>query len=702
MAQSFVQSLTNTFVKGLITEAGPLTFPKDASVDELNMVLLRDGSRARRLGIELETDYEMSGYVVDDDAIVKIGIWENVPGKGNFCVVQDGNQVYFYELGNSSISPNRVPTSDADPTPYVLNLSTYESPSSSGAEASEIEFTSLNGKLIIASDDIETIYVERNTATGAFTVTEIVFEERDFKWLGKEDSDYSQEIATASLYDEREYDTLNSGWVGADTGDAALTAYIAAQTAWPPLTHPFYSGKDSTGAFDVAEYLKIYTGNSLTANGHYIYPIFSKNRTSISGVSGLTTETITQRFSTVAGYASRVFYSGANNTAKGIGSRIYFSRLILDNFEDIGRCYQQNDPTSEEFSDLLDTDGGFISIPEATIIRKLHVFGPTLYVFADNGVWAISGVDDVFRASEYSVSKITDVGLRYKQSFVSAEGRPYWWSTHGIHTLVLNDQIGSIVEQNISTPTIRSFWNDLNSGQKSSATGVYDGFNNRVVWMYENAGATQETKYARFLIFDEVFSAFYPWSIDSSADHIIIGAVWDPKIVDTDESSSGLKYLVKNTTSRNATFADFTSTTFYDFEDYNYSSYAVAGYDFAGDLTIQKNAPFVTVYLERTEEGFTGDSTSGYEAIRPSSCLVSAYWDFNTNPSSTQQAYRLKFPVVVNATDLTEFDYPSTVISTRLKVRGRGRSFNLKFQSEEGKDMHLYGFEVVVARNPTF
>lgn len=702
MAQSFVQSLTNTFVKGLITEAGPLTFPKDASVDELNMVLLRDGSRARRLGIEWEGGYERSDFTVAGNARVKLGIWENVPGKGNFCVVQNGSDVYFYELGVNAISANRVPTSDADPTPYVLDLTVYESPSSSGAETSEVEFASFNGKLIIASDEIETIYVERSISTGGFTVTEINFEERDFKWLGKEDSDYSEEIATASLYDEREYDTLNAGWVGADTGDAALTAYIAAQTAWPPLTHPFYSGKDSTGAFDVAEYLNIYTGNSLTANGHYIYPIFSKNRTSVSGVTGLTTETITQRFSTVAGYASRVFYSGANNTAKGLGSRIYFSRLILDNFEDIGRCYQQNDPTSEEFSDLLDTDGGFISIPEATIIRKLHVFGPTLYVFADNGVWSISGVDDVFRASEYSVSKITDVGLRYKQSFVSAEGRPYWWSTHGIHTLVLNDQIGSIVEQNISTPTIRSFWNELDSGQKNSAVGVYDGFNNRVVWMYKNPDVTAESVYNRFLIFDEVFSAFYPWYVSVSASDYIIGAIWDPRVVDSDESSSGLKYFVKDKTTNEATFADFTNTSFYDFEDDNYSSYAIAGYDFAGDLTIQKNAPYVTVFLERTEEGFTGNSTDGYEAIRPSSCLVSAYWDFNTQESSTQQAYRLKFPVVVNATDLSVFDYPSTVISTRLKVRGRGRSFNLKFQSEEGKDMHLYGFEVVVARNPTF
>ena len=44
----------NTFVKGLITEAGPLTYPEGASLDEANFVLNRDGSRQRRFGIQFE------------------------------------------------------------------------------------------------------------------------------------------------------------------------------------------------------------------------------------------------------------------------------------------------------------------------------------------------------------------------------------------------------------------------------------------------------------------------------------------------------------------------------------------------------------------------------------------------------------------------------------------------------------------------
>lgn len=44
----------NTFVRGLITEASQLTFPDDASLDERNFVLDKDGGRRRRFGMELQ------------------------------------------------------------------------------------------------------------------------------------------------------------------------------------------------------------------------------------------------------------------------------------------------------------------------------------------------------------------------------------------------------------------------------------------------------------------------------------------------------------------------------------------------------------------------------------------------------------------------------------------------------------------------
>ena len=146
----------------------------------------------------------------------------------------------------------------------------------------------------------------------------------------------------------------------------------------------------------------------------------------------------------------------------------------------------------------------------------------------------------------------------------------------------------------------------------------------------------------------------------------------------------------------------FSSTSFLDWGDTNYSSYAETGYDFVGDLVTKKSAPYVVVYTRLTEEGFTGNEVSGYEVVRPSSLLVSTAWDFNSNFSTGQQAYRLKFPVVVNPNNLSEFNYPESVVTTRLKVRGTGRSMRIRYESEQGKDFILLGWGMITGRNPRF
>ena len=140
--------------------------------------------------------------------------------------------------------------------------------------------------------------------------------------------------------------------------------------------------------------------------------------------------------------------------------------------------------TSEEISDLLDTDGGVIVIPDAYNIQKLHVFGSTLFVFAENGVWQISGVDNVFRATEYSISRITQVGLNNASAFVSVEGVPMWWSKHGIHTISFDQVSGRGQEQNLTIPTIQKFFDKIDGNAKDRCIASYDATNKRVHWFY--------------------------------------------------------------------------------------------------------------------------------------------------------------------------------------------------------------------------
>lgn len=723
MPQRITQKVVNTFVKGLITEAGELTFPEDASIDELNCLLDRDGSRRRRLAARVEDSNVLSTFSINNNYVFSTSIWKNVDGIAglDFIVVQSGVRLFFYNTAQEPYSGQQKS--------FVVNLTGFEFTGSAGAGSAKVQTTVINGDLVVVSEAIEPFYIEYNSNTDTISTTQIVPKVRDFEWQGNTEA-YSDGKA-APVSDNRKYDTANAGWSGTK-GTAALNTYYAAVSEYPPLTHPWYSGKDSSGNFDEGEWAKVYAGTTLTGNGHFILDFFNKDRATASGIAGIPTDIENSRFKAVAAFSGRVFYAGLTS-AKNSG-KILFSKQ-LENTKEAYRCYQQNDPTSEDFSDLLDTDGGVIVIPEANNIQKLHVFGSALMVFAENGVWQITGVDNVFRATEYSITRVSEIGIENPQTFVSVEGVPMWWSKHGIHTVQFDQVSGKAQEQNLSIGTIQTFFDAIDGTAKQNCHGVYDQNNKRIHWFYSSNGETIQNKKNRVLTLDIAVQAFYPWEISDSETNtdFIIGAEYyegfgsdyqelDVIISTTDDvvtsagddvvvnklsqlaqANSNIVLMVRDGATQKMTMGLFSGTDFLDWGDANYTSFAEAGYDFMGDLLLKKNSPYVQVYLRPTEEGFTGSDTTGYTPIRESSLLVSSYWDFRKQTSSSaQQAYRLKYMPVVDTGDLGSWNYPEEIVTTRLKMRGHGRSMRLRFESEQGKDFVLLGFGMISAANTRF
>ena len=713
----------NTFIKGLITEAGELTFPQDASIDESNCLLDRDGTRRRRLAVELETNNVNSTFTLNNTFVFTTGRWKNAAGVAglDFLVVQDGTTLRFYNTSSEPYSGNQES--------FSVDLNSFNFAGSVGPGLAKVQMDTVNGSLVVTSEAIEPFYIEYDADANTISTTQISPRVRDFEWLGDTTS-YTTGNDAAGL--NRKYDTANSGWSG-DKGAPALTAYLAANgDKYPPLTHPWYSGKDTSGNFSVAEWEKIFTGSTLTGNGSFILDFFSKNRSAASGIAGITTENENSRFKAVASFSGRIFYAGLTGS-KGTG-KILFSKY-LDNITESDRCYQQNDPTSEEISDLLDTDGGVISIPEASNILKLHVFGSSIFVFAENGVWQIVGVDGVFKATEYSISQVSQIGLNNAQSFVSVEGVPMWWSKHGIHTLSFDQVSGRAQEQNLSIGTIQTFFEAIDGNARQQCLAVYDETNKRIHWFYPNNNESVVSKKNKVLTLDITLQAFYPWTITDSASNpdYILGAEYFPgfgsdfttndvitltgddvitsggddvvvsTLTELSQADANIVLMVYDGATGKLTMGLFSGTNFLDWGDVNYSSYAEAGYDFMGDLILKKNAPYVQVYLRPTETGFSGSDELGYTPVRESSLLVSSFWDFRTNTSSSpQQAYRLKYTPVVNESSLGTWDYPEKVVTTRLKMRGHGRSMRLRFESEQGKDFVLLGFGILNAVNTRF
>ena len=150
----------NTFVKGLVTEASPLNFPANASREEINFELLRDGTRRRRLGFDYEDGHVKIATTATRDQYARARPltykWmevAGVPGQ-NFLVVQASNKLYFFDTDKSPLSSTGSKGS--------LTLTNYP-------ESSRYSLTSVDGFLIVAAG-VDTIAVVSYDNPG-FSVT---------------------------------------------------------------------------------------------------------------------------------------------------------------------------------------------------------------------------------------------------------------------------------------------------------------------------------------------------------------------------------------------------------------------------------------------------------------------------------------------------------------------------------------------------
>lgn len=537
------------------------------------------------------------------------------------------------------------------------------------------------------------------------------------------------------------YDLYNMGWAERGVFGNRNNMYTfwrsnnngLNRSDYPPRNKPWWVGRITvSNYFDFNQFQNVKQGSTLAPNGRYILDFFNQNRSSATSgeppgsISGLTTIVETARFNATEAYAGRIWYAGLNSAKNG--GKIFFSKVI-ESKQDLGFCYQKADPTAEDTEGLIDSDGGYLIIPDASNIVALFNTGSVLYVLASNGVWIIGGVDQVFKATEYYVSKLSNFGILNSGTLVNVSGTPIYWSNTGIYAIASEMDKPSV--QEISQP-IKTFYDSISNAVKSKASSVFDRLNNRVYWLYSSEDETILSKNNKILVLDMTLQAYFPWEIEdtdgstpyildafytaglgSEATDFFIVAGSDQVIdsnsddvIETVEAPSNaqteVKFLVK-TADDKLTFAEIKGRDFLDWGSADYSSYAETGYDFYGSATLKKNTPYITAYLKRTEENFVV-SGGGYEADYPSGCILTTKWDLSGDSSrwsTPSQVYRILNYPTVNPNDLT-FNYPYDTIVTRTKIRGKGRVMRMKFESETGKDFYLIGWEIVSGTNPRY
>jgi hypothetical protein len=765
MAESQIAN-ENSFIRGLISEATGLNFPKDACTETMDCVFDSKGLVSRRLGIDYEASASTANTVTRNSSAVAEYLWESVAGDGSrsFLVTQVGTILHFWNVPSSgALSANKKS--------FTVDLDTYKVSGATNIGTRAAQFASGQGDLFVAHPNCEPLYISYDSGGDSITTTAITVLIRDL--AGIEES-IPFNVRPSSITTIHKYNLWNQGWYAgyANTYDTdntptgndwvpyelwvdrrttkSIDGYPSNADVWWQYKNSFdafslftvinqgktppsspapkghfimkafqqYKGYSKIADFDrtssttatitLYEGVPWLSGDSITVEGANLsqynntFTVSSigsgttYDQFSITGTFPLSTDegpkenfyaflsnteaahltAGTNRPNCVAFYAGRVWYGGT--TAHDFNDKIYFSKII-EQPSDYGRCYQVNDPTAEDLSDLLPSDGGVISIPDMGNMIKMIPVGQDLIIFATNGVWRISGSEGIgFRANDYSVSKLSAVPAISHTSFVQVEGSPIFWNNDGIYSVTPEGV------QALTDKTIKTWFAALPTNSKSNAKGVYNPLKKVIYWLYRSTASTTTDnayEYDRILCLNTITGAFYPLSIGTASGYptvngiavtSYIGAVGSTTKFITTKLTSGTTYTV--------TFSEKRDTNYVDWETPNdgldYSSYFTTGFKVPGEGLKQTFGNYINVFCN---------------AEANSSLKLRAKWDYANSNNSGEWSSEQEVYVTRTHRD---------TLRRRVKLRGRGIACQLSFTSTSGKPFNLIGWSMLETVNP--
>jgi len=769
MARSSSAIEVNQFIAGLVTDANPLTFPDNASLDEENMVLNIDGSRQRRLGLDFEefstpVTTSISNASTTEPAFSSYK-WNNAGGDSDksLLVIQIGSEIKFFDLDYTPISAGFISTYDFGSADDTQNFS----------------YATVDGVLVVATG-IKEVTTFTYTSPSTITSSTNTLMIRDLFGVADTISVdlYDRlDVRPSSTTNAHTYNLRNQTWAiprvqgNNETTDDPIT-YFRTQSGnlYPSnsdtVNSALYADPNDTDArtterFFAADLFKNPRGTVTAPQGYFIIDALARGTSRLAreaelrstysqldfAVSTLPADTTPGGPICVSEFAGRIFYGGfsgvitdGDSRSPRMSSYILFSRLV-DSVNDITKCYQEGDPTSKDQPDLVATDGGFFRINEAYGIQALVNVGTSLLILAKNGVWRIYGGSDYgFDATNYVVERITDHGIVSLDSVVVVDNTIMFWGEDGIYHVHVADN-GTWVAENITFGRVQNLYEGINIADKRKAKGRFDNFERKVRWVYYNRlSDTTETKE---LILDTNIKAFYVNSIkqfeNTAIPRLLAPFTVNPYQITLDETpvvvntvqvqvnGDDVVYPIENVLGnsiREIGYLVVTALTptleyafaFYrnpDFRDWysvdevgvDAAAYVVTGYAADGpggkDYMRKKAVPYLFVHCRRTETGFGETIDGDLEPLNASSCIVQARWEWSDSDSSNRwgrpfQAYRYR-RVFFPEDSLDTYDTGFSTIVTKNKLRGSGKVLSLKFSTEPYKNLHLYGWSMIMS-----
>ena len=468
---------------------------------------------------------------------------------------------------------------------------------------------------------------------------------------------------------------------------------------YPSNTDIWYTFKDDTGTFNpTGTYASVALSTTQAPKGHFILNAFDQDRQSVSGVSGLTVVSTSNRPTVGTWFQGRVWYSGINASAPSQGDaqfytwteNLYFSQIIdVGDVTSFGKCYQTNDPTDEQLFDIQPTDGGVITIPGCGNIFKLFPIQNGMLVFARNGIWFITGSTGLgFTATDYTITKISAVQSIGYSSYIDVNGLPMFWNEEGIYIVKQGKEegapygFGGFVVQPATLGTILSFYNEIPLDSKIYARGDYDPVNYVVKWIYRS---TQESGISNRYVYDSALNlnianqAFYPYKISTGAGIPTVNGLFYINYTNSVEAPEPVfKYITS--VGLSFTFAEERDTT--NWVDWNtphpggvdYTSSFQTGYSLQGKGMTKWQPVYIYMFL-RNEV--------------PSSYEIQGVWDYAIAGASGKITG--KQVIQSGSHNQTNFN----MLYRRHKIRGHGMVLQINISSVSGEPFDIMGWSVL-------
>jgi hypothetical protein len=754
-----IRAEVNNFTKGLITEASPLNYPPNAVTFEQNYEFNRDGTVDRRLGLDYEPSFTRRSTTLStldlEESRVKAYPWVGVSGvvEQDFLVVQLEQTLQFYDINVNSIS--------ADGYKGSVTLSSFpvNTPYSFSSIEGVLVAVAGVGSLAIVSFDGVAFAVEYDTLkvrdVWGVEVTDVPAYEQDAAYRGA--------LSAINFYNlqNQSWGIPRKNSVG--TLVDPIPTYFVDLGYYPSNSETVWTGLQFQPVTGGVTFERLYTNlftelkgaNVKATKGYYIIDFLSRGVSRQAAFAYnfslypdlsvptivLPADTTANGASIVADYAGRTWYAGFGGDVTGgdarspnISNFVLFSQLVKSK-TDITKCYQEGDPSSRESADLVDTDGGFVRLSGAKDILGMVNLDSSLMVIASNGVWQISGGNDYgFTATTYKITKLSSFGGIGADTIVIEGGRAFFWSADGIF-VIAKDNLGVFGVTNITEKTIQTLYEAIPNPAKEACVGVYDSNAKKIRWFFNNGVVFTDTSEQRELVLDVTLSAFYTSVIQNTVgrsvevkgaftsrpfrrgqtDSVVYSST-DAVLSSTDDvvvseavRSTGLQSLRYITLEKIGTAVYLTFSYYHnsDFKDwYSIDSVGVdakgillTGNEIAGDSAVAKQIPYLVMHFKRTENGVDADLVP----INQSSCFVRCQWAFSNTAASNKwselrQAYRYRRPhLVEDAADT--YDTGFELITTKNKLRGRGRAFALYIETEAGKDCRIVGWNVSMNGN---